>query len=76
MITVNIFEKNKSDLGGGLMFNTISILILINNQFLQNQVFNFDMIGSCSAVIISRAIYSNILIENLYFLNSAENKGV
>ena len=69
------FENNESDLGGALVLRTGGTMILQKNTFIRNKASFLNFIGSCSAVCFIGSKHLHLIFKNIYYLNSAENKG-
>ena len=74
-ISDSFFENNESDLGGALQFYPNGKIILEKNIFIENKATFMNFIGSCSAVNLIGSEKTHLLSKNIYYLNSAENKG-
>ena len=69
------FENNKADLGGALHIKTNGIIILEKNIFVRNKATFLSFIGSCSVLSLAGSQTKQLLSKNIYYLNSAEDKG-
>lgn len=69
------FENNKADTSGALYFSLEGKIILEKNIFIANKAVLYNAIACCSAICIAKSQIIQIFMKNIYYLNSAQNKG-